>query len=60
MDEMQLQIEEYHQKAVESTGKVDVAAVKVTTYHQKSESCRLSCFLRVLRKVEVVMRIWKK
>lgn len=44
MDEMQLQIEEYHQKAVESTGKVDVAAVKVTNLPPKIRKLQIELF----------------
>lgn len=50
MDEMQLQIEEYHQKAVESTGKVDVAAVKVTNLPPKIRKLQIELFFESPKK----------
>lgn len=58
MDEMQLQIKQYHQKKSESEGLV--MAVKVTNLPPKIRKLQVELFLRILRKVEVEMRIWKK
>uniref|UniRef100_K1RBT7 N-myc-interactor n=1 Tax=Magallana gigas TaxID=29159 RepID=K1RBT7_MAGGI len=44
MDEMQLQIEEHHLTTIESTGKVDVAAVKVTNLPPKIRKLQIELF----------------
>lgn len=47
MDEMQLQIEEYHQKG---KGKVDVAAVKVTNLPPKIRKLQIELFFESPKK----------